>query len=90
MNQQSTGGAGAIPRLPLGKMATRLLTPIDPLWTARLAGLQHDVYHLPGYVRLSAQLEHGEAIALDMERGDARCFLPLVRGSAERRVEVPS
>jgi hypothetical protein len=59
-------------------MRTEFLAPSDPAWTAFLEGVPHDFYHLPGYVRLCAEREGGEAVAF-LARGEgAALLLPLV------------
>jgi hypothetical protein len=57
---------------------TALLVPADPEWAEVLAGVRHDVYHLPGYVAVEAARMHGQPLAVLARRRDARLFLPLV------------
>lgn len=53
----------------------------DPRWAAMLTQLPHDVYHLPGYVRLQASHDGSEPAAFAYESGGKRMLLPLnIRG----------
>jgi hypothetical protein len=47
-------------------------------WTSLLKQLEHDFYHLPGYVTTCAQLLQGEAIALHIEDDGNHFFLPMI------------
>ncbi len=65
--------------IPDGRaMRVDLIDPDDPRWTDFLLDVAHDVYHLPGYVALSARHEEGDAAALLIESDSARMLLPLV------------
>jgi CelD/BcsL family acetyltransferase involved in cellulose biosynthesis len=55
-----------------------LLADDDPRWTAFLEAVEHDFYHVPGYVALSAEHEGGRAHALLVERDGASMLLPLI------------
>jgi hypothetical protein len=44
-----------------------LLAPDDAAWTAALARVPHDAYHLPEYVRLDATLSGGAPVAFRYE-----------------------
>ena len=63
-------------------MNTAWLAPQDPRWSAALAGLAHDVYHLPEYVELAAGDEGGEAVAFWAEYDGHTMLVPLL----ERRL----
>jgi hypothetical protein len=63
-------------------MKTAWLAPRDPRWTAALAVLAHDVYHLPEYVELAAGDEGGEAVAFWAEHDGHTMLVPLL----ERRL----
>ncbi len=54
------------------------LTPDDPGWTDALARLRYDVYHLPGYVALSARWEKGKPRAFRYDDEGSVALLPLV------------
>lgn len=60
-------------------MRTAFVGPEDPTWVETLAGLHHDFYHLPAFVRFaSRRQEAGEAVAYLAEESGRRFFLPLV------------
>ena len=59
-------------------LRSRLVEPDSPLWLEALSGLEHDVYHLPGYAALFAREEGGTAFAFVAEEGDERLVLPLI------------
>ena len=59
-------------------MKTAWLDPQDSRWADALAGLAHDVYHLPGYVELAAADEGGKAIAFWAEHDGHTMLAPLV------------
>jgi len=59
-------------------MKVHLLSPDDPAWGSFLAGVPHDFYHLPGYVRLAAKDEGGEPRAICVEDGGRQMLLPVV------------
>ncbi|NUQ61539.1 MAG: GNAT family N-acetyltransferase [Pirellulales bacterium] len=56
----------------------RFVRPGDRLWQECLDQMPHDFYHMPGYVRLSAEFEHGEPIAFFAEEGGNRLLVPLI------------
>ncbi|MFI7541879.1 GNAT family N-acetyltransferase [Actinoplanes sp. NPDC049599] len=55
-----------------------LIEPGDPAWTATLGRVRHDVYHLPGYVRIDAGLSGGTPAAFRYEHAGHVLLLPLV------------
>jgi hypothetical protein len=55
-----------------------LLAPDDAAWTAALARIPHDVYHLPEYVRLDAGLAGGTPVAFRYEEAGHVLLLPLI------------
>ncbi len=59
-------------------MKTALLSPESPRWPGSLESLAHDVYHLPGFARLFAREEGGEALAFLAEEGSRRLLVPLI------------
>ncbi len=59
-------------------MRVRLLKTSDPAWSRLLAGAGHDVYHLPGYVSMSASHEGGRPAALLVEADSRALLLPLI------------
>ena len=63
-------------------MEIGLLTATAPEWAAFLADVEHDIYHLPGYVELSAALEApregAEARAVFARDGERAMLLPIV------------
>jgi hypothetical protein len=59
-------------------MHAGFLTLDAPRWTEVLAKLRHDFHHLPGYVVLTAEQEHGAAIAFLAEDGQQRFLMPLI------------
>jgi hypothetical protein len=54
------------------------LTPEDSRWTSLLGRATHDFYHLPSYVRMSAQMENGEAGAFHVVEGGNEFLLPVI------------
>ncbi len=60
------------------RMKVELLSPDDPAWDAFLRLDKHDFYHLPSYVRLSAELEVAQPCALHVQDGNRRMLLPLI------------
>ncbi|MDH3744183.1 MAG: GNAT family N-acetyltransferase [Acidobacteriota bacterium] len=50
----------------------------SPDWGKALAGLEHDVYHLPGYAALEAHRMGGEARLFVYDERNLRFLLPLV------------
>ncbi len=59
-------------------MRVELLACDDPAWTAFLADVAHDFYHLPAYVALEAARDGGDAMALRVSDGDREVLVPLV------------
>lgn len=59
-------------------MKTEMLSHDSPRWTRSLESLAHDVYHLPGFARLFARVEGGEALAFLAEQGSRRLLVPLI------------
>jgi CelD/BcsL family acetyltransferase involved in cellulose biosynthesis len=57
---------------------TDLLEVGDPRWTAFLETAEHDMYHVPGYVALSAEHDGGRAHALLVEGRGAAMLLPFI------------
>ncbi|MDZ7703688.1 MAG: hypothetical protein U5L04_04285 [Trueperaceae bacterium] len=57
---------------------TYWLEPSDERWHGYLQGLEHDIYHLPEYVRISAEQTGAEARAFIARDGDALFFVPLL------------
>ena len=55
-----------------------LLGPGDVRWTDALDHVEHDVYHLPEYVRLDARLSGGTPAAFRYDDGGRLLLLPLV------------
>jgi hypothetical protein len=55
-----------------------LLGPDDDGWAEALQRVPHDVYHLPGYVRLDAERSGGAPVAFRYTDGDRLMLLPLV------------
>jgi hypothetical protein len=52
--------------------------PDSPRWAQVLSEVEHDFYHLPGYLVLSARQEQGEPAAFLAEEGGSRFLVPLV------------
>ena len=60
-------------------MRAELIEPDSPRWTDALAGMRHDFYHLPDYVRFaSRRQEAGEPLAFVAEDAGQRFFVPLI------------
>lgn len=59
-------------------MESKLLSPTDGSWMTFLESVEHDTYHLPGYVSVDAQRLGGEPLAILIENGDRALFLPLI------------
>jgi hypothetical protein len=59
-------------------MRESLLPIASPLWTDVLRGLQHDIYHLPGYAALCSRIEGGEPRAFIASEDDDTLFIPLI------------
>lgn len=66
-------------------MKTDWLSSDDSRWTDVLSQLDHDVYHLPGYVELAAGDEGGCAVAFWAEHDGDTMLVPLL----ERRIPEP-
>ena len=70
--------AGLAARLS-SDMRVDVLPPDAPGWSAALAHLRHDAYHLPAYVEFaSRRQEAGQPLAFIAEEGDQRFFVPLI------------
>ncbi len=61
------------------------LQPEDSRWTEALQGFDHDVYHLPEYVRLVAEEEGAEGLAYWSRSARGEAFIPLVLKSLPER-----
>jgi Acetyltransferase (GNAT) domain len=59
-------------------MHAEFIRPAFPLWDQLLSGIDHDIYHLPRYVSLSARQEGGEPYAFVAKRGASRFMIPLI------------
>ncbi len=59
-------------------MRAELIGPHDDRWTSFLERVEHDFYHLPKYVEVSARQDHGEPRAMLVEDGDRQLLLPLI------------
>lgn len=59
-------------------MRAALLEPDDPRWVDVLGSVRHDCYHLPDYVRLSAEHEGGEPAAVLVEDGPRALLQPVI------------
>jgi hypothetical protein len=55
-----------------------LLGPNDVEWADALSRAEHDVYHLPDYVRIDARLSNGRPVAFWYAEDDEVLLLPLV------------
>jgi hypothetical protein len=55
-----------------------LLDPDDRMWADTLGRVEHDVYHLPEYVRIDAGLSGGTPVAFRYEEAGKVLLLPLV------------
>lgn len=60
------------------RLRSRLLGIDSPDWVSLLERVDHDVYHLPGYVGASAVHEGGTPHALYVEDGPRAMLLPIV------------
>lgn len=69
-------------------MRVTLLSADDSRWSAALERLPHDVYHLPGYVALSASHDGGTPVAILAEDGDSVMLLPLLMREVPRAASV--
>jgi CelD/BcsL family acetyltransferase involved in cellulose biosynthesis len=60
-------------------VVAELVDPDRPVWTEVLATVPHDIYHLPGYVRLAARWqEPGQPVAFIAQEPGGRMLLPLI------------
>jgi hypothetical protein len=59
-------------------MNVHFIEPQDPRWSELLRLADHDLYHLPEYVRIAAEHEGGEPIGVVVTDGDSTLLLPLV------------
>jgi GNAT acetyltransferase-like protein len=50
----------------------------SPHWERALSGINHDFYHLPGYVRLCSRHERGKPVVFLAEQGECRLLIPLL------------
>jgi hypothetical protein len=55
-----------------------LLEPDDTAWAEALDRTRHDIYHLPSYARLDAQLSGGTPLAFRYDEADHVMLLPLI------------
>jgi hypothetical protein len=58
--------------------SAEFIHPESPVWQECLDETPHDFYHMPGYVQLCAESEHGSAEAFVVDDGRHRFFLPLI------------
>jgi hypothetical protein len=70
-------------------MKLELLTPDDDSWQTFLECVPHDFYHLPGYVRLAAAQDNGQAEAVLITEGGSYFFLPYIVESFARIEALP-
>src|SRR5215471_13009014 len=61
-----------------GSLRADVLTPSDLQWISLLEQVEHDFYHLPGYVATCAGPMQGEAIAFHVEDDGNHLFLPMI------------
>ena len=54
------------------------IRPDDFRWQSLLKRVSHDVYHLPGYCSLEAELMQGAALAWYFEKDAVQCLIPLI------------
>jgi hypothetical protein len=59
-------------------MKSRLISPSDPAWVALVATVEHDFYHLPAYVEVSARQDGGTPAALHVEDAGRELLVPIV------------
>ena len=59
-------------------MKTQFLASDSPRWTEILKETDHDVYQLPGFAKLFAREEGGEAVAFLAEDAEDRLLIPLI------------
>lgn len=55
-----------------------LLTPDDPAWAAFLERVDHDFYHLPGYVAFEAAHRDGRPLAVHVDTGSGQMLFPII------------
>jgi hypothetical protein len=65
--------------LELTGLRIDLLSTQDNLWERILERCAHDIYHLPGYCRVSAREDGGLAQAMLVQRGADGLIIPFVR-----------
>lgn len=65
-------------RPPASRESGGLLDPHGPEWSAALALACHDVYHLPQYAAIEAEIEGGVAAAFCYREGNSVLLLPIV------------
>ena len=63
---------------PVPILRQSLLSVDDQAWTEALRTVVHDVYHFPGYARLSGRMEGGEARAFVASDGPSTFFVPVI------------
>ncbi len=69
---------GLLTTMERESMHAQILKTSDPEWGRALRTMPHDFYSLPSYVRLAAQFEGGEGVAILVEHGERRLLLPLL------------
>ncbi len=62
----------------MSEPTARLIGIRDPAWAELVSRVPHDVYHLPAYTGISADLERGSAQAVLVEDGGRSMLLPVV------------
>lgn len=55
------------------------ITHQDELWVSLLSEVKYDLYHLPEFTSLEAELLHGIALAWYHEKGSNKVLIPLVK-----------
>ncbi len=60
-------------------MDIKLIKPGDLLWGQMLARVPHDIYHLEAYVSAVGDHERGTPLAIYVEEGQQRLFVPVIR-----------
>ena len=58
--------------------AGRLVEVGDPAWDDALARVPHDVYHLPGYARVEAEVQDALPVAFVHAANERTFLLPLL------------
>ena len=71
----TTAGRAAVDPGPL---RARIVGPEDPAWHEAIDAVEHDFYHLPGYLRISATHEGGRPVAVIVDGDDRQLLLPLL------------